>query len=259
MFKFTFWTLPMKHPVKAATLAAIARSGQDIWERELKDYGFDTSDPNFPDWLRGAIPIGFDLTNPDKKTVSFWGTKGINPFTTATDLELKKIASASGPLWKLIMERVFQEDIFRGKKFDAPYVTTDTVTGQMYRLQPGTGKVERISGVNPPLLEHIARTIPQYQFLEQCLWTKEYGAVPQMYSTSTIFTPKPKLDKAGQLKQKQTLTRKLSGLMGVPLYSYSPTKTPGQAKTLKRVRTALGKKYATYPIQVKKIKKGGQK
>jgi hypothetical protein len=204
---FPFWTwhknitrtvimMPDKHPIKV------------LMAKKLADIGNPEYDDSRPDWLRGAILVGY----ADDGDAIYYNLRGMNPYLDAVDISGGKILSSMNPLIKVGLEQLSGRDFFRERQF-TDSTTYHTFGGRSYRFNEQTGHAEPVV-VRPNIFMHLARQTPQGQILEDFL-AEMQGVRGLRQDVSTFLEPLPVLDSKGQpIEFKSTPSLdKLSGLM----------------------------------------------
>jgi len=178
MFRLILVTLPGKYPIRADALFKFAEMGRQAWTQDMQEMGIDVN--MLPDWMRGAIPVGYD---PKTRQLTYWNTQGPNIFQTVS---VPNMLSALNPMIKVPLERLLHRDIFKDQKFTAPWIAAD-YRGKLWDLRTG----RETSGVNPSLPEHIFRQVPWYQALREMMNYRRFGYVPLEYGTASLWNPQP--------------------------------------------------------------------
>lgn len=142
----------------------------DIIAHMANDFYMFTGQDKLPDYLKGAVPMGTDADG----TAIYLQTRGTNPLSFIGDLMQKGLAEAAlagaAPAVKTFAEQATGKDTFLGKPFTKEGIT-QMFNGDLYKVDPDTGKVVKIDEkIKPALLENLLRNyLPQYLMLEAVL------------------------------------------------------------------------------------------
>ena len=218
--------LPVKHPFRVAG----ARGLGAMSENHREDAFIQT----FP-WMKNeidyaGIPGRYDnlwpIKGEDKDGEAvFFNSRGLNPFTTLTDLLDMKVLNMMSPIIKVGVERGTGIETFTGRKFK---------TGE-----EGAQDFKIFEKVVPPIGEHILRQFPQYTLLKDTL------TPGRQWDSGTAWNPDPIVDEiTGEYKYPIESVEKWLNFAGIDKKTLDIRKTWDDYQNQRR--TAIGETFKKY-------------
>ena len=194
-------TLPIKHPFKTVAgrgLGAVSeKQREDTYKDMFPFMAREIDDSGIPEVFNHLWPT----SNKDGK-VTFFNTRGMNPFATIEDFTNLDLINMASPVVTIPYEQITGRSAFGDREFRSGEKGIEyTVDGVKYT---------DFEKVRPPLMDHILSQFPQYVLIKQTL-------VPaRQYDTGTILNPEPIIDEiTGEPKYTIDNMEKMLNYMGI--------------------------------------------